>query len=459
MKKKRTYQAASVQQVRSEELPLLAAGCIVALDVAKQKFVVALATLAGVMVKLFRFEHPTETREFLALVQALCVGAEPGKVRVAMEPTGMYGDAIRHQLVKAGVPVWMVSPKRTHDSKEVFDGVPSLHDPKSAMIVAKLCSMDLATEWKAPLEARTRLRALVELRNHERQHGEMCFGRMEAVLSRHWPELGQWMDVREQKSALKLLTMFPNPEQVKAKPEEVKSLLHEASRGRLSQEAMNGVVAGARETLGVPMVPEEERALRTLARHALEAGGCMDDLERAMREMAKDDEVFARLQTWMGTYSAAVVVAMCDPRQYKTARQLEKGCGLNLREKSSGEHQGRLSITKRGSPLVRQVLFLFSLRMIQDSVAVRAWYKRRRGYTEDSKQRAVVAVMRKLVKALFYVAQGHAFDASKLFDLRRLDIETPNAAAPKKVTARTTPRPIARGPRRARPSEEVRAST
>jgi hypothetical protein len=89
MKKKRIYQATPVQQVRVVELlPLVMAGCIVALDVAKQKFVVAVATLAGEVVKLFRFEHPTETREFLRIVEALCVGVEGHNVTAAMEPRG-----------------------------------------------------------------------------------------------------------------------------------------------------------------------------------------------------------------------------------------------------------------------------------------------------------------------------------------------------------------------------------
>jgi hypothetical protein len=46
-------------------------------------------------------------------------------------------------------------------------------------------------------------------------------------------------------------------------------------------------------------------------------------------------------------------------------------------------------------------------------------------YTEQSKVRAVVAVMRKLLRAAFYVARGSAFDASKLFDVRRLASRSP----------------------------------
>jgi transposase len=460
MKRKRTYQASRVQQVRVEELlPLLVTGCIVGLDVAKQKFAVAVATLAGEVVKLFRFDHPTETQEFLAIVAELRRCVEPGKLRVAMEPTGTYGDAIRHQLVCSGVPVWMVSPKRTHDSQELFDNVPSLHDPKCAGLVARLCAMGLAREWQAPPLTRTRLRALVDLRQHEQACGEMCFGRLEAVLARHWPELGQWMDVRNQKSALRLLATYASPARAAAEPDVTRSFLRSTSHGRLSAELIAGVVAGAATSVGVPMMREQELVVKRLATQALDAGKRRDDLDDEMKELAKEDEVFARLQPWMGTYTAAAIVTLCDPRQYMTARQLEKACGLNLREKSSGEHKGRVSITKRGPALVRQVLYLFALRMIRESVATRAWYVRRRGYTEDSKQRAVVAVMRKFVRAVFHVAKGSAFDASMLFDLRRLDLETSPPILSRGLVARTTPRVSARTRSAKRASPEVNAST
>jgi transposase len=468
--KKRTYQAVHVQQVRVEALlPLLVGGCIIALDVAKQKFVVALATLAGEIVKLLRFEHPTQTRDFLQIVEAIRAGVEAGKVTAAMEPTGTYGDAVRHQLVRAGVPVRMVSPKRTHDSKELFDGVPSMHDPKSAVLVTKLCAMGISTPWSAPTPMRVQLRALVDLRQHEQRRGEIGFGRLEAALARHWPEFGQWMDVREQRSALRLLSAYPSPAQVASSAAQVRQLLRKTSRGQLSEQAVEGVITGAAATLGVPMVAEEEQLVRTLATDLVSTEERSQSLEAQMRALTKDDEVFARLSTWMGTYSAAVIVTLVDPRQYPSAGKLEKGCGINLREKSSGEHQGRLAITKRGSGLVRQVLYLFALRMLKESAVVRAWYKRRRGYTEESKQRAVVAVMRKLVRALFYVARGDAFDASKLFDVRRLDVEAETAARPvaeaqdaakkpKVARPRTTPRPIARSYKRAKEGRVAHAS-
>jgi transposase len=428
MKRKHTYQAAQIQQVHvSDLLGVVMAGCIVALDVAKMKWLVAVATAAGEVVKLFRFEHPTNTKEFLRIVTELRAGVVGGKVDVVMEPTGTYGDAVRHQLVRSGAKVFVVSPKRTHDSKELFDGVPSLHDAKSAVLIARLHAMGLSKEWQPPSLVHTRLRALVDLRQREEQREEECHGWLEASLARHWPELGQWASLREQKSALHLLVAYPSPAAVNAAPEEVRKLLRATSRGRLSEEAIEGIVAGARSSLGVPMLPEEERCVQVWASQALEGCKHQETLEAKMRAVGEEDEVYERLRRWMGTVTAAVLVTLCNPMQYARARQLEKGAGLNLREKSSGQHVGHLSITKRGPGLVRQMLYLFALRMIQANAVVRAWYERRRGHTDESKTRAVVAVMRKLVRAAFHVARGSAFDASKLFDMRRLGLGSPKA--------------------------------
>jgi hypothetical protein len=264
----------------------------------------------------------------------------------------------------------------------------------------------------------------VELRRHEYEHGEACFGRLEALLARHWPELGQRIDVQRSITALRLLAETPSAASAAAAPDETVAFMARSSRGKISRERIEAIVADASATLGVGMQPEEERIVRSLAEQALAAKKTCAQIEHAMHALATDDEVFRRLCPWAGINTAAVIVTSCDPRQYGSARQLEKACGLNLREKSSGEHQGKLSITKRGPSIVRKVLYLLALRMIEEEPLLRAWYTRRRGYTEESKKRAVIAVMRKLIRAIFHVAKGNTFDATKLFDTRRL-VEAP----------------------------------
>lgn len=97
MKRKRTYQTVDVEALDVVAvLSLLTLGCVIAIDVAKTKFVAALATATGEVLRLLRFEHPRQTGAFLRLVETIRdAKLEP---HVVMEPTGTYGDAIRYQL-------------------------------------------------------------------------------------------------------------------------------------------------------------------------------------------------------------------------------------------------------------------------------------------------------------------------------------------------------------------------
>ena len=99
----------------------------------------------------------------------------------------------------------------------------------------------------------------------------------------------------------------------------------------------------------------------------------------------------------------------------------QKALGLNLKEKSSGKHQGALHITKRGPGVARLFLYLAALRLVQRDPIVKAWYAKKVARQGGiAKNRAVVAVMRKLAKALWHVAGGATFDSRKLFDVSRL---------------------------------------
>jgi hypothetical protein len=88
---------------------------------------------------------------------------------------------------------------------------------------------------------------------------------------------------------------------------------------------------------------------------------------------------------------------------------------LNLKEQSSGKHQGKLKITKRGPSLARRWLFFAALRIVQQS-PVRKWYEAKKAKDQDRGIGAVVAVMRKLCLALYSVAvRGEAFSLDRLF--------------------------------------------
>src|SRR5215468_233178 len=220
MKKKRTYSSTDVEKIDPLAIAqqVLTVGCIVAVDVAKTKFVAAIANAAGDVLRLLRFEHPRQTRAFLRVVDAL--EAKKLAPRVVMEPTGMYGDALRYQCHTRGVRVEMVSPKHTHDFAEVLDGVPSMHDPKAAVALARLAAIRPASRvWEPDSNEKREVRSLLDRRWTMSKTHDLYHGHLEAMLARHWPELGSLLDVREQRSWMALLQQYPGPHRVAAADE------------------------------------------------------------------------------------------------------------------------------------------------------------------------------------------------------------------------------------------------
>ncbi len=108
---------------------------------------------------------------------------------IAMEPSGTYGDPMRNMFINAGIEVFRVSPKRSHDAKEVYDGVPSLHDAKSANIIARL-HLDGASElWSFKEKHERDLAAVVNTLDILKKQFHQNTNLLEALLARYWPEL------------------------------------------------------------------------------------------------------------------------------------------------------------------------------------------------------------------------------------------------------------------------------
>lgn len=422
MKRKHSYSAVDVERLDVVVIvQALAVGCIVAIDVAKTKFVAALATATGEVLKLVKFDHPRQTVAFLGLLKALRGGElEP---RVVMEPTGTYGDALRYHCYRLGVPVHMMPPKHTHDFAEVFDGVPSMHDAKAAAVLAKLHAIKPAPVWQPESEAQRDLRAWVDQRHPLARALALYHGHLEAMLARHWPEFGMVMDVHQGRSWFALLKAFPGPRAVNAAREEAAKILHNASRAQLSHERIEAILDAAKHTMGMPMTKGEEQKLRAITAQIEDHSRRQDSVDTEIEALVRQDEALSRLATVVGPACAAAIGTLVgSPLDFPSASAFEKAMGLNLKERSSGTRMGQLSITKRGSGQTRQLLYMAVLRLLNSEPVVIAWYRGRRAYKAGSPLKAAVAVMRKVARALWHVARGGTFDATKLFDVRRLDL-------------------------------------
>lgn len=419
--KKRTYRAVNVKQIDLDKLNSMVEGKEISVgsDIAKEdNFAVLMDTSYKKLITI-KWKHPEQTREVVALLSNLPCRS----LAVTMEPSGTYGDPFRHLLYAAGIDVFKASPKRVHDAKEVYDGVPSKHDAKDASIIARFHLDGLSCPWPAKEELRRDLKSWVSTMDLFELQVQQNQNRLEAKLARYWPEVSALLDLGR-KSLLVLLRDFGGPVAVVANSARARKLMARTGGHLLAQEKIDAVLDSARRTIGVRQNPEEKVAMRSLCQDILRAMASARKAEKKVEMLAKSDDSIQSMGAVVGLMTAAVVrVELGDPRKYDSASAFEKAAGLNLKERSSGKHKGQKKISKRGSGKVRRWLYLAALRLINKDPIVQAWHQRKIRRDGGKKIISCVAVMRKLTRALWHVSWGAVFDSSLLYDVKRLKLK------------------------------------
>lgn len=419
--KKRIYRAVDVKALNLDELREVIKNqkIVLGVDVAKEDFFAALMNEKREVLSTIKWKHPMETG---MLLDVMLHKLPWSSLDVAMEPSGTYGDALRALFLGNGIKVYRVSPKRCHDAAEVYDGVPSLHDPKAAAIIGRLHLDGASEEWPLPEKAQRELRAAIKTMELYDDAYYRNINRLESLLARHWPEVTRHLKLTSV-TLLELIIAFGCPDRVAAEPEKSAELMRRVGRSNLLLEKIDKVVESAQQSMGVPCIEEERRHLVELCsevrRLQQKARTAQDRVER----LTQDTESVDAMVGVIGKKTAAVLHSeLGDVSRYDNAGSYVKSMGLNLKEHSSGKHKGKLKITKRGSGTVRMYLYLAVLRLIQNNFIVQAWYQCKIERDGGIKMKAVVAVMRKLARALWHVGQGKRFDAAKLFDVSRLGL-------------------------------------
>jgi len=422
MTKKNRYRSVSVNDKRVAMLleGLQGGDVIVGIDIAKTRQFAAFEQ-EGKVHGIVRWEHPRESRQFLKLLSQLKTG---GDVVVALEPSSTYGDALRHAFMKAGLDVRRVSPNRTHKAAEVYDGVPSYHDAKSAAIICKMHRDGISEPWPMASEYQRGLTAALRIMTIYQKQFRDNRNRLESLTARHWPELPRVLELGSV-TLLELLIEYGSAEFLARDPEKARAFMRRKGRAMLKQKKIDAVISDASDSFGLPPTRDEILMIQELARETRRCQKAMNQAKKQVEAMTDENGPANELRPVIGKTTAAILIAAAgDPKDYGSASAYQKALGLNLKEKSSGTSRGGLHITKRGSGVARHYLFLAALRLLQRDPVVRAWYLKKVARSGGSmKLKAVIAIMRKLVRALWHVAHGCIFDSHKLYDTSRLQLE------------------------------------
>jgi transposase len=271
-----------------------------------------------------------------------------------------------------------------------------------------------------------------------RRHLQQWTGRLEAKLARHWPQIVQRRrPIRP--SILRLLVEHGSPAAIAADPHAADKL-RRLSRRRLGDDAIDAILASARDNRGVRMNEWDARLIRDMAQQALDARRAVAAARRRLAQLTADHPVINAIAPAVGRATACVLWhCLGDPRDYHAPAAYVKALGLNLAERSSGAHRGRLKISKRGPAIARYWLYLAAMRALKHA-GVRRYFNDKKRRDANRGGRAVVAVMRRLAAAVHHVAvTGEPFDPQRLFPYTHTRTHTDTHTDPHRRTHTPTP--------------------
>ena len=253
--KKRTYRGVEVKKVNRASLAEGLAGVdlVVGVDVGKEVcFASLMGAEQGVQVTVKWKRSLGESR----FCGAAASGWVAGPLRWPWSQAGPMGIRSAVFCGKPGLSVYRVSAKRSHDAAEVYDGVPSWHDAKSAAIIAKLHKDGASDPWPFRSEHERDLRAVVTTMDLLDQQFHQNVNRLEGHMARHWPEVGAWLEL-SCVTFLELVLRFGGPEQIAAREQEARETMRAVGGNFLKEEKIDAVIASSARTIGVPMTAQE----------------------------------------------------------------------------------------------------------------------------------------------------------------------------------------------------------
>ena len=397
---------------------------VVGIDIAKRThFACSVDDRGRVLQKSFSVSQSRDGFEqFYQRILAIMKEFEKTDVIVGIEPTGHYWLNLAYFLEERGIPLVMTNPMHVKRSKELDDNLPTKHDRKDALVIARLIKDGRFSYPRILKGMEAELRAGSTFRGKMTEELGAVKNRIIRWLDRYFPEFNQVFPSFG-KMALAVLECTPFPSDLHQKhPDEVLSLYRKVE-GLKSPQRPKAVrlIEIAASSIGVTEGYEMARIeIATLVRRYHQLEQDIESITGRLVELVKTSVEYEWLSTVPGLGDTTIVDLLAEIgsfTQYEDPRQLIKLAGLTLRENSSGQHKGQKRISKRGRRKLRALLFRVMMPMIRHNEAFRRLheYYTTRTVNPLRKKQSIVVLCGKLLKVLHGISTKHkAFDAQRM---------------------------------------------
>jgi len=426
-----TYEEASTMKLTQNDkiMQQTSATLVVGIDIGKATHYARAYDYRGIeLAKTLRFENADHGFNSLDLWMKETM-QKHGKTEaiVGYEPTGHYWFALGDHLKRSGHRLAIVNPYHVKCSREMDDNSPTKNDRKDPHTIAMLVKDGRYREVYIPEDIYMDLREAVN--EHDRLTDRICTlgNQVQRWLDIRFPEYMNVFKDWSGKASLLVLKNCPTPERILALGAEGIYRIWKGTMMRPSLKKAERLVWVARKSIGrTDGSSAAIVALSHLVADYEQAERYKSETEQQMQELLMQVPNASKLIMikGIGMMTAAVIVSeIGDIHRFADPRQIVKLAGLALKESSSGKHQGRTTISKRGRKRLRAALFNTVIAMLATNPEFRSLHQRNIMRQENplTKMQSVIALCGKLVRVIFAIlTKGVEYDPIKLIgDIER----------------------------------------
>jgi len=349
------------------------------------------------------------------------------------EPTGHYWYALADHLKAKQNPLVLVNPTHVKQSKSLDDNNPSKSDKKDPKVIAKLVIDGRYSYPHIPEGVYAELR--VANSNYVRLKTDI--GRIKNKVQRwlkiYFPEYKEVFKKPFGEASIEVLARLALPSKIKKMDaQSINQIFRDVKIRAVGLKRAERLIEAAKGSIGRKTEPiAASMEIEILIDEYRMKEKQKEKVEQLMENLCKSIPSAEKLYPIKGIGPitiASFLAEVGDIRRFQSPKQIQKYAGLGIKESSSGDHEGKTEINRRGRKLLRTTLFQAVLSLVSNNEAFRALhqYNIKEKPNPMKKKQSIVALSCKLIRVFYAIlTKGIDFDGEKMLE----DIQRPSPLA------------------------------
>jgi len=345
--------------------------------------------------------------------------AAPAQIVVGLEATSRYGENLFHFLQQRGYHLCLLHPRQTHEFAE-RRGLRAKTDRLDASTIARVLPSFEARVGYVPNEQVASYRELVRL--HTQLSDELARDKQEiqGLLVVLFPEFTQVFADPCRLTAITVLQAYPSARAIAAAGvDAIAAILQATAPRNYGRATARRLVELAEHSMSSGLaVQARSLSLRIWCEQLRHTQAHLEQIDEQIEQVLSRDPRAKGLQAVpeFGTQTVAVLLAeLGEVTRFQRLEQVVAYVGMDIEIKQSGTWRGQAKLSKRGSGLVRRMLYMAAMRCIWLPGSAFGTYYQRLLARGLGKKTALMAVMRKMVVIAAYLLRTEEeYDPTKV---------------------------------------------